>query len=175
MRHLVKIAALIYALFSLASCSRTPGSSHDEFGNPIVFDGGVTIMVKEYRRVYSNYPYPDKDYYTYELDGIYKHFSIRTLEDERIKEIEYLIEFDYVLEDSPYPHKVRRSTYDWLGTQNYKVNFNGHKLSVGGEPIEKNISSRVMGFYDGTVTLAIHTTSGNVYRKTIYNVPIQLN
>lgn len=175
MRHLVKIAALIYALFSLASCSRTPGSNYDEFGNPIVFDGGVTIMVKEYRRIYSSYPYPDKDYYTYELDGIYKHFSIRTLEDERIKEIEYLVEFDYVLEDSPYPQKVRRSTYDWLGTQNYKVNFNGHKLSMGGEPIEKNISSRVRGFYDGMVTLVIHTTSGNVYRKTLYNIPIKLN
>lgn len=172
MRHLVKIAALIFALFSLASCSRTPGSSSDEFGNPIVFDGGVTILVKE-QRWYTSYT--NKNYYTYELDGIYKHFSIRALEDERIKEIEYLIEFDYVLEDSPYPHKVRRSTYDWLGTQNYKVNFNGHKLSVGGEPIEKNISSRVRGFYDGTVTLAIHTTSGNVYRKTLYNVPIQLN
>lgn len=175
MRHLVKIVALIYALFNLVSCSRTPGSNYDEFGNPIVFDGGVTIMVKEYRRIYSSYPYPDKDYYTYELDGIYKHFSIRTLEDERIKEIEYLVEFDYVLEDSPYPHKVRRSTYDWLGTQNYKVNFNGHKLSMGGEPIEKNISSRVRGFYDGMVTLVIHTTSGNVYRKTLYNIPIKLN
>lgn len=172
MRHLVKIVALVYTLFSLASCSRAPGSSHDEFGNPIVFDGGVTILVKE-QRWYTSYT--NKNYYTYELDGIYKHFSIRMIEDDRIKEIEYLIEFDYVLEDSPYPHKVRRSTYDWLGTQNYKVNFNGHKLSVGGEPIEKNISSRVRGFYDGTVTLAIHTTSGNVYRKTLYNVPIQLN
>lgn len=171
MRHLVKIAALVYALFSLESCSRGT-ENYDEFGNPIVFDGGVTILVKEQRWSTS---YTNKNYYTYELDGIYKHFSIRTLEDERIKEIEYLIEFDYVLEDSLYPHKVRRSTYDWLGTQNYKVNFNGHKLSVGGEPIEKNISSRVRGFYDGTVTLAIHTTSGNVYRKTLYNVPIQLN
>lgn len=171
MRHLVKIAALIYALFSLASCSRGT-ENYDEFGNPIVFDGGVTILVKE-QRWYTSYT--NKNYYTYELDGLYKYFSIRMLEDDRIKEIEYLIEFDYVLEDSPYPHKVRRSTYDWLGTQNYKVNFNGHKLSVGGEPIEKNISSRVRGFYDGTVTLAIHTTSGNVYRKTLYNVPIQVN
>lgn len=171
MRHLVKIAALVYALFSLASCSRGT-ENYDEFGNPIVFDGGITILVKEQRTYYG---YTNKNYYTYELDGIYKHFSIRTLEDDRIKEIEYLVEFDYVLEDSPYPHKVRRSTYDWLGTQNYKVNFNGHKLSMGGVPIEKNITSRIRGFYDGTVTLVIHTTSGNVYRKTLYNVPIQLN
>lgn len=170
MKHLVKIAALIYVLFNLASCSRG-AENYDEFGNPIVFDGGITILVKEQR---FHYNYTNKDYYTYELDGIYKHFSIRMLEDDRIKEIEYLIEFDYVLEDSPYPHKVRRSTYDWLGTQNYKVNFNGHKLSMGGVPIEKNISSRVRGFYDGTVTLAIHTTSGNTYIKTIYNVPIQI-
>ena len=170
MRHLIKIAALVYTLFSLASCSRGT-ENYDEFGNPMVFDGGVTITVKE-QRTYSSYR--NKNYYTYELDGLYKYFAIRMIGDERIKQIDYLIEFDYVLEDSPYHHKVSRSTSDWLGTQNYKVNFNGHKLSLGDRPIEENSLSRIRGFYNGTVTLAVRTTSGNTYKKVLKDVPVRI-
>lgn len=71
MKHLVKIAALIYVLFSLASCSRTPGISHDEEISPATFEGEFGIYV----RGYEVNPRYGQTYYRYKIDGIYLNLN----------------------------------------------------------------------------------------------------
>lgn len=70
MRHLVKIVALVYALFSLASCSRGT-ENYDEEISPATFEGGFGIYI----RGYEVNPRYGQAYYMYKIDGIYLNLN----------------------------------------------------------------------------------------------------
>lgn len=171
MRHLIKIAALVFALFSLASCSRTPGSSYsdDEVPAPASFEGGFGIYIKTFR-VNPSHGHP---YYTYKLDGIYKDFTIRMLSDEKIYRVDYVVELDYNYDGDVRDRHVLKVATDWLTPSQSIITVNSQKMGMDDFIIE-GTGVPVKSFHNGAVTVQILTTSGNTYRKTIYNVPIQI-
>lgn len=169
MRHLVKIAALIYALFSLTSCSRTPGSSHDEDISPATFEGGFGIYV----RGYEVNPRYGQTYYRYKIDGIYKDYTIRMLSDEKVYRVDYVVELDYNYDGDVRDRHVLKVATDWLTPSQSIITVNSQKMAMDDFIIE-GTGVPVKSFHNGAVTVQILTTSGNTYRKTIYNVPIQI-
>ena len=168
MRHLVKIVALIYALFNLASCSRTPGSSHDEI-SPATFEGGFGIYVKGYE-VNPRY---GQTYYRYKIDGIYKDYTIRMLNSEKVYRVDYVVELDYNYDGDVRDRHVLKVATDWLTPSQSIITVNSQKMAMDDFIIE-GTGVPVKSFHNGAVTVQILTTSGNTYRKTIYNVPIQI-
>ena len=170
MRHLVKIAALVYALFSLASCSRTPGSSHDEEISPATFEGGFGIYV----RGYEVNPRYGQTYYRYKIDGIYKDFTIRMLTDEKVYRVDYVVELDYNYDGDVRDRHVLKVATDWLTPSQSIITVNSQKMGMDDFIIE-GTGVPVSGFINGVVTIQVYTNQGNTYRHTIYNVPIQLN
>lgn len=169
MRHLIKIAALIYALFSLASCSRTPGSSHDEEISPATFEGGFGIYV----RGYEVNPRYGQTYYRYKIDGIYKDYTIRMLSDEKVYRVDYIVELDYTYVGGYQQNHAMRVATDWLTPSQSIITVNSQKMGMD-DFIVDGSGLPVKSFHNGAVTVQILTTSGNTYRKTIYNVPIQI-
>ena len=175
MRHLIKIAALVYTLFSLASCSRTPGSSDnftDKYNDgPLVFEGGFGILVKGIQR----YPYgPGRPSYTYTLDGLYKDFRVRTISGEKIHKIDYVIEFDYGYIGSYTEHHTLKVVSDYISPYRSTVMYSGIIMEAN-ETVIGGTGVPVSGFVNGVVTIQVYTNQGNTYRLTVYNVPIQLN
>jgi lipoprotein len=175
MRHLVKIAALVYALFSLTSCSRTPGSSDNFTDNyndgPLVFEGGFGVYVKGIQR----YPYgPGRPSYAYTLDGLYKDFRVRTISGEKIHKIDYVVEFDYGYIGSHTEHHTLKVVSDYISPYSSTVMYSGIIMEAN-ETIVEGSGLPVSGFINGVVTIQAYTNLGNTYRLTVYNVPIQLN
>lgn len=168
MRHLVKIVALVYTLFSLASCSRTPGSSHDEI-SPAMFEGGFGIYV----RGYEVNPRYRQTYYRYKIDGIYKDYTIRMLNNEKVYRVDYIVELDYNYDGDVRDRHVLKVATDWLTPSQSIITVNSQKMAMDDFIIE-GTGVPVKSFHNGAVTVQILTTSGNTYRKTIYNVPIQI-
>lgn len=169
MRHLVKIVALVYALFSLASCSRTPGSSHDEEISPATFEGGFGIYV----RGYEVNPRYGQTYYRYKIDGIYKDYTIRMLNSEKVYRVDYIVELDYNYVGGYQQNHAMRVATDWLGSDQSVITMKPQKMGMDDYIVESS-GLPVQSFQNGAVTVQILTTSGNTYRKTIYNVPIQI-
>ena len=93
MRNLVKIAALIYALFSLTSCSRATGDNNTEKieKNPkqITFEGNLGIYIKSTK-------VQGRPTWMYSLIGLYKDYQIKLLTGEKVYKVDYVIEFDYI-------------------------------------------------------------------------------
>jgi len=175
MRHLVKIAALIYALFSLASCSRTPGVNNDFTDNyndgPLVFEGGFGIYVKGIQR----YPYgPGRPSYVYTLDGLYKDFRVRTISGEKIHKIDYVVEFDYGYTGSYTEHHTLKVVSDYISPYSSTVMYSSIMMEAN-ETIVEGSGVPVNRFANGVVTIQAYTNQGNTYRLTVYNVPIQVN
>nr|DAS70782.1 MAG TPA: protein of unknown function (DUF4969) [Caudoviricetes sp.] len=175
MRHLVKIAALIYALFSLTSCSRAPGVNNDFTDNyndgPLVFEGGFGIYVKGIQR----YPYgPGRPSYVYTLDGLYKDFRVRTISGEKIHKIDYVVEFDYEYTGSYTEHHALKVVSDYISPYSSTVMYSGIILRAN-ETIVEGSGVPVNRFANGVVTIQVYTNQGNTYRLTVYNVPIQIN
>lgn len=175
MRHLVKIAALIYALFSLTSCSRAPGVNNDFTDNyndgPLVFEGGFGIYVKGIQR----YPYgPGRPSYVYTLDGLYKDFRVRTISGEKIHKIDYVVEFDYEYTGSYTEHHALKVVSEYISPYSSTVMYSGIILRAN-ETIVEGSGVPVNRFANGVVTIQVYTNQGNTYRLTVYNVPIQIN
>lgn len=168
MRHLIKIAALVYALFSLTSCSRAPGSNNDEI-SPATFEGGFGIYVKGYE-VNPRY---GQTYYRYKIDGIYKDYTIRMLNNEKVYRVDYVVELDYNYDGDVRDRHVLKVATDWLTPSQSIITVNSQKMAMDDFIIE-GTGVPVKSFHNGAVTVQILTTSGNTYRKTIYNVPIQI-
>ena len=175
MRHLVKIAALVYALFSLTSCSRAPGVNNDFTDNyndgPLVFEGGFGIYVKGIQR----YPYgPGRPSYVYTLDGLYKDFRVRTISGEKIHKIDYVVEFDYGYTGSHTEHHALKVVSDYISPYSSTVMYSGIIMEAN-ETIIEGSGVLVGRFVNGVVTIQAYTNLGNTYRLTVYNVPIQVN
>ena len=175
MRHLIKIAALIYALFSLTSCSRATGVNNDFTDNyndgPLVFEGGFGIYVKGIQ----SYPYgPGRPSYVYTLDGLYKDFRVRTISGEKIHKIDYVVEFDYGYTGSYTEHHALKVISDYISPYSSTVMYSGIIMRAN-ETIVEGSGVPVSGFVNGVVTIQAYTNQGNTYRLTVYNVPIQVN
>lgn len=175
MRNLVKIAALIYALFSLTSCSRAIGDNNDFTDNyndrKIVFEGGFGIYVKGIQR----YPYgPGRPSYVYTLDGLYKDFRVRTISGEKIHKIDYVVEFDYGYTGSYTEHHTLKVVSDYISPYSSTVMYSSIMMEAN-ETIVEGSGVPVNRFVNGVVTIQAYTNLGNTYRLTVYNVPIQVN
>lgn len=175
MRHLVKIAALIYALFSLASCSRLAENDNlttnpKSNNKPLIFEGGFGIKVKGIQK----YEYgSSKPTYTYTLDGFYKNFRVRTVSGEKIHKIDYVIEFDYSYSGSRTEHHALKVVSDYIDPFSSTVMYQNVVMEAN-QSIIDGTGLPVQSFQNGAVTVQILTTSGNTYRHTLYNVPIQI-
>lgn len=175
MRHLIKIAALVYALFSLTSCSRLAENDNlttnpKSNNKPLIFEGGFGIKVKGIQK----YEYgSSKPIYYYAMDGFYKDFRVRTVSGEKIHKIDYIIEFDYSYLGSHTEHHALKVVSDYIDPFSSTVMYQNIVMEAN-ESIIDGTELPVQSFQNGAVTVQILTTSGNTYRHTLYSVPIQI-
>lgn len=176
MRHLIKIAALIYALFSLASCSRL--AENDNLTNnsksnnkSLIFEGGFGIKIKGVQK----YEYgSSKPIYYYTMDGFYKDFRVRTVSGEKIHKIDYVIEFDYSYPGSHTEHHALKVVSDYIDPFRSTVMYQ-NVIMEANQSIIDGTGVPVQSFHNGVVTIQAYTNLGNTLKLTLYNVPIQLN